>query len=182
MDWNSPLGVLRRAMGIERDGYRFYSEIAEMAASPQGREMFLNLARDEALHLKLLLVEYESLEAGRGWVDPTEAMEQDLPLDPANPLLPGQEYPERFPVFTPAREHTIENDLAALEFGLETEHLTYELYYRQAQVATDPAARTAYEFLAREENRHYKLLQNTRDYLAQSNTWWDAEEMPFFEG
>lgn len=24
MDWNSPLGILRRAMGIERDGYRFY--------------------------------------------------------------------------------------------------------------------------------------------------------------
>ncbi len=44
MDWTSPLDVLRRAMGIERDGYRFYTEIAEMAASPQGRAMFLKLA------------------------------------------------------------------------------------------------------------------------------------------
>jgi len=176
------LGILRRAMGIERDGYRFYTEVAETAASPQGQAMFLNLAKDEALHLKLLLVEYDSLESGQGWIDPTKAMEQPLALDPANPVLPGAEYPEKFPVFTPAREQTIENDLTALEFGLETEHLTYDLYHRQARLATDPAARQAYEFLAREENRHYKLLQQTYDYLARNSTWWDAEEMPFFEG
>jgi len=169
-------------MGIERDGYRFYTEIAEMAASPQGRDMFLKLADDEALHLKLLLIEYRSLESGQGWIDPTKAIKQDLELDPANPVLPGEEYPEKFPIFTPAREHTVENDIAALEFGMETEHLTYELYHGQAQAASDPAAKQAFEFLAREENRHYKLLQNTRDYLAQRHTWWDSEELPFFEG
>ena len=32
MDWNSPLGVMRRAMQIERDGYKFYNEAAERAS------------------------------------------------------------------------------------------------------------------------------------------------------
>jgi len=36
--------------------------------------------------------------------------------------------------------------------------------------------------LAREENRHYVLLQNSRDYLLNNQTWWDTEELPFFEG
>ena len=64
MDWNSPLGVMRRAMQIERDGYKFYSEAAERASGKRGKEMFLSLAADEAKHLRLLLIEYKALESG----------------------------------------------------------------------------------------------------------------------
>ena len=182
MDWNSPLGILRRAMQIERDGYKFYHQVAGRAASEKGRNMFLGLAADEEKHLRLLLVEYEALESGQGWIDPTQALEQDFDLDPANPDLPGEEYPEPSPIFTPAREPSLDDDLAALEFAMETEQMSYDLYKTSAEGQTDPAAREAYETLALEENNHYVLLQNSRDYLVNNQTWWDTEELPFFEG
>lgn len=182
MDWNSPLGILRRAMQIEREGYRFYTDAAGRAVGERGQEMFRGLAADEARHLHLLLVEYQALASGQGWVDPTRALEQEMDFDPANPVLPGEEYPEPMPIFTPARVPSLDNDLAALEFGLETEQMSYDLYHSSAQEQTDPAAREAYEILAREENKHYQLLQSSHDYLMNNQTWWDSEELPFFEG
>ena len=182
MDWNSPLGVLRRAMQIERDGYKFYNEAAERAVGERGRNMFLGLAADEEKHLRILLVEYEALESGQGWIDPTEALEKEFKLDPANPDLPGEEYPEPSPIFTPAREPSLEGDIAALEFGMETEQLSYDLYKKSAEKQTDHAAQQAYELLAKEENRHYEILQSSHDYLMDNQTWWDSEQLPFFEG
>jgi rubrerythrin len=182
MDWNSPLGILRRAMQIERDGYKFYNEAADRAVGERGRNMFRGLAADEEKHLRILLVEYRVLESGQGWIDPTEALEEEFEIDPANPDLPGEEYPEPFPIFTPARESSLEGDIAALEFGMETEQLSYDLYKKSAEEQTDPAAKQAYELLAKEENRHYEILQSSRDYLVDNETWWDSEEFPFFEG
>jgi len=182
MDWNGPLGILRRAMQIERDGYKFYHEAADRAVGERGRNMFRGLAADEEKHLRILLVEYRALELGQGWVDPAQALEKEFELDPANPDLPGEEYPQLSPIFTPAREPSLEGDIAALEFGMETERLSYELYRKSAEEQTDSAAKQAYELLAKEENRHYEILQSSRDYLVDNQTWWDSEELPFFEG
>lgn len=182
IDWSSPLGVLRRAMQIERNGYRFYTDAAERAVGERGKEVFRGLAADEGKHLHLLLVEYKALESGQGWIDPAQALDQEMDFDPANPDLPGEEYPEPMPIFTPSRVPSLDNDLAALEFALETEQMSYDLYKTSAAEQSDPAAREAYEMLAGEENKHYVLLQSSRDYLLNNQTWWDSEEMPFFEG
>lgn len=182
MDWNSPLGVLRRGMQLERDGYKFYHAAAERASGERGKNMFLGLAADEEKHLRLLMVEYRALESGQGWIDPTQALEQELDLDPANPDLPGEDYPEPSPIFSPAREPSLEGDIAALDFAMETEKLSYDLYAKSAQEATDAAAKEAYEILAQEENRHYEILQNSHNYLTDNKNWWDDEELPFFIG
>ena len=182
MDWNSPLGILRRAMQIERDGYKFYREAAERAVGERGKSMFRGLADDEERHLRLLLLEYQSLESGQGWIDSTQALEQELALDPANPDLPGEEYPEPWPIFTPARQPSLAGDVAALEFGMETEQLSYDLYKEAAEEQADPAAKQVYELLAKEESRHYEILQSSHDYLVDNQTWWDSEELPFFTG
>jgi rubrerythrin len=68
MKWNTPLGILRRGMSLERDGYRFYMLAAERASDERGSRMFRDLARQEESHLRLLLAEYRSLEAGQGWL------------------------------------------------------------------------------------------------------------------
>ena len=182
MNWNSPLGVLRRGMQIERNGYRFYIDAAQRAVADSGKRVFRGLANDEEKHLHLLLVEYGSLESGQGWIDPTQALDTALDFDPANPDLPGADYPGPLPIFSPARVPSLDNDLAALEFALETELMSYNLYKDSAEEQDDAAARGAYEILAEEENKHYELLQSSRDYLEDNATWWDAGEMPMFEG
>jgi rubrerythrin len=60
--------------------------------------------------------------------------------------------------------------------------MSYDLYKDAARDQTDVEARETYEMLAREENRHFELLQSSRDYLTTNETWWDSEELPFFEG
>ena len=182
MDWNTPQGILRRGMSLERDGYSFYTLVAQRASSERGKAMFLDLAAQEADHLRLLLAEYQALEAGRGWLPYETAMQQDLALDPANPDLPGDEPPEPLPVFTPSREVSLAGDIAALEFGMETEEISQKLYAQGARETDDPSARQAYQFLVGQEEEHYQLLQNTLDYLTKNETWWDDEEYPFFIG
>jgi rubrerythrin len=182
MDWNTPLGVLRRGMSLERDGYSFYTIVAERSSDQHGKAMFLDLASQEEDHLRLLLAEYRALEDGRGWLPYEEAMQEDFALDPANPDLPGEEPPGAIPVFTLDRKVSLESDIAALEFGLETEKLTQELYANAAQQVDDPRAREAYEFLTRQEEAHYRLIQNTLEYLTQNQTWWDGDQYPFFTG
>ncbi len=182
MDWNSPLGIVRRAMQLERDGYKFYTEAAARASGERGKNMFLGLAADEEKHLRLLMVQYKALESGQGWIDPAQALEQELDIDPANPNLPGEDYPEPAPVFSPSRIPSLESDIAALEFGMEAEKLSYELYTNLAKETSDAAAKQACEFLAQEENRHYEILQGSRGYLTDNQTWWDDEQLPFFSG
>ena len=182
MDWNTPQGVLRRGMSLERDGYNFYAQAAERASGERGKATFLDLASQEEQHLRLILAEYRALDKGHGWLPYQEAMEADFPLDPANPDLPGEEPPEPMPVFTASREVSLEGDVAALEFGMETERISRGLYAQAAQNAADLQARQAYEFLTEQEDEHFRLLQNTREYLTQNQTWWDSEEMPFFTG
>lgn len=144
--------------------------------------MFLDLASQEADHLRLLLIEYRALEKGKGWLPHEEAAKQMLKVDPASPDLPGEEPPEPFPVFTPGREISVESDIAALEYGLETERISRRLYAGAAESADDANARRAYEFLAGQEETHFELLQNTHEYLTSNETWWDDEQLPFFIG
>ena len=182
MDWNTPQGILRRGMSIERDGYNFYTMVAERASDKRGKAMFLDLASQEEEHLQLLLAEYRALEQGQGWLPYEEAMKEEFPLNPSTPELPGEEPPDPMPVFTPDREACLEGDIAALEFGLETERISRELYAQGTQATDDVHARKAYEFLIGQEEAHYRLLHNTHEYLTQNETWWDSDEYPFFTG
>lgn len=184
MDWNSPKGVLRRGMSLEREGYKFYMQVAERASDPRGSDMFRDLAHQEVDHLKLLLVEYQALDEGGDWLPYDVAMDQDIDLDPVDPDLPGEEPPAEYqlPVFTPEREVSLEGDLAALDFGLETEDITRTLYAEGAEQTDDERAREAFGFLVKQEEHHYELLDSTREYLSENETWWDSEEYPFFIG
>jgi len=169
-------------MSIERDGYNFYKQAAERASGERGKAMFLDLANQEEEHLRLLMAEYRALDAGEGWLPYEQAMGSDFPINPADPDLPGEEPPDDMPVFSPDREISLESDIAALAFGMETEEISRELYVQGAEETDDPRAKEAYKFLIDQEEKHYQLLQNTHDYLTDNQTWWDSEEYPFFIG
>ena len=186
-EYEEALDVLRRAMENERDGYRFYLEASERSADPAGRGTFRTLARDEEMHLALLVVEYDSLSAGEGWVDPREAMTREVEVDITKPLFPGEVLgpQEESPFEATWAAYEVEElagDLAVLMFGMEVEEEFYKMYEKAAAETDDPLGRRAYEFLMKWENRHYKILQDAHDYLSDNKHWWDDWELPFFEG
>ncbi len=181
------LAVLRRAMENEREGYRFYLEASERSPDPAGQGTFRSLARDEERHLALLLVEFNSLNAGQGWVEPEEAIKRKVEVDITKPLFPGEELApqEKSPfaaTFAAYDVGELEGDLAVLEFGMKVEEEFYQMYEQAAAETDDPLGRRAYQFLMKEENQHFKLLQDAHDYLSDNEHWWDDWEKPFFEG
>ncbi len=181
------LAALRRAIENEREGYRFFLEASERSPDPAGQGTFRSLARDEERHLALLLVEHNAISAGEGWVDPEEAIKRKVAVDITKPLFPGevlasQEESPFDATFAAYDVGKLEGDLAVLEFGMKVEEEFYKMYKKAAAEIADPQGRHAYEFLMREENRHYKLLQDARNYLSDNQHWWDDWEKPFFEG
>jgi len=181
------LAVLRRAMENEREGYRFYLEASERSPDPAGQGTFHSLAKDEERHLAILLVEYDSLSAGEGWVDLEEALAREVEVDITKPLFPGEELAvqEKSPFEATWAAYEIEElagDLAVLELGMDIEEKFYQMYKKAAAETDDAVGRQAYQFLMKEENRHFKLLQDAHNYLSDNQHWWDKWELPFFEG
>jgi rubrerythrin len=146
------LAVLRRAMENEREGYRFYLEASERSADPAGQGTFRTLAKDEERHLAILLVEYDSLSTGQGWIGPEEALAREVEVDITKPLFPGEELAvqEKSPFEATWAAYEIEalaGDLAVLEFGMGVEEDFYKMYEKAAAETDDPLGRRAYEFL-----------------------------------
>ena len=126
------LQALRQAIRLEQDGYKFYTEAAERTADPRGREMFLSLAEDEKLHLRIVRDQHEILSAGQGWISFSEVLEVK-PVDLDKPLFP----PEREALAEASGPGASEAD--ALLFAMQKENESYELYRKAAIETDDPA-------------------------------------------
>jgi rubrerythrin len=193
MSQEQVLSVLWESLINERDGYRFYVEASRRTRHHRGAEMYESLAGDEIQHLRLFLVEYLAVSRGQPWIDLKEAMQSDLEFDVDEPDFGlGLKKPQGaatvseklFPAEwkQAAKIGSLDDDLAALRFGMEIEERAYKLYAQAGADASDPKAKEAFDFLVEEEKRHYHLIENAYSYLADNETWWDDLEAPFFEG
>jgi rubrerythrin len=165
----SALAVVRRAIHDEVAGQRFYSDAARYCIDPWAKEIFARLAQDEEGHTRLLLVEYEALKTQGRWLDPKKALAKDADVDITRFSFPEDELgKELFPPEWAAADAIDRraDDLAALAFGVSMEQEAIALYAEEVEVAHDPAARQAYQFLIEEETRHYQQLRDRWEQLA----------------
>jgi rubrerythrin len=158
------LEALCQAARLEEDGYKFYTEAAKRTADPRGREMFLSLADDEKLHLRIVEDQYDAVINEKEWVSFPEALECK-PIDLDQPLFPpeGHDF-----------DKTIDpkaSDLDALLFALQIENESYELYRKAAAGVADPAGKAMYDFLATEARTHFDILMLNYEHLASSGSW-----------
>jgi len=154
------LQALRQAMRLEEDGYRFYTEAGERTSDPRGKEMFLFLADDEKLHLRIVRDQYEALSGGKGWGALSEVLEL-RPVDVDKPLFPPDEE-----AIDPKA-----SDTDALLFGLQIENQSYELYRKAAAETADPAGKRMYQLLASYERTHFDILMLNYEHLVSSGSW-----------
>jgi len=180
------LTILTLAIHNEKMGQDFYVEAARRSFDEQGRNMFNHLASMEEEHMRIFLAEYEAVQQGKDWLPSAEALARGKELDitqlpplgevPKGVLLPPYIFPP------PEEAPGIQGDIAALEYGLEMEEHSYNLYKDAMGKSTDPNARDIYARLRKEENEHYRVLQETHAYLSANETWWDDWQKPFFTG
>lgn len=168
------LSVLRQAMGNELEGRALYLEAVERTEDELGQRMFRSLAQDEEGHLQILQVEYGAITGTGRWLD-LEATQREEP-HPSVRFFPQEEAIERL-----IPEDA--SDLDALKIAMDFERRGYRLYEKAAAETSDPTAQAVFRFLVEEESRHFALLDNAHDYLANQGIWYfDDLEKPFFEG
>jgi rubrerythrin len=158
------LQALLQAKGLEQDGYKFYTEAAERTTDPHGRGMFLSLADDEKLHLRIVQDQYEALSAGRGWSSFSEALELK-PVDVDKPLFPPEKEAIEKAVAPDA------SDTEALLFAIQKENESYELYRKAATETDNPVGKDMYQRLASYEHVHFDILMLNYEHLVSTGSW-----------
>lgn len=163
------LAVVRLAIRNEIAGQRFYGDAAYYCVDLWAKEIFATLAEEEDAHARLLLREYQALTTQGRWIDLEVVQASDEEVDItrihfSDDELAGELFPLRWSVDEAVDRRA--DDLAALAFGIKMEEEAVDLYDRAARETTDPAAKQAYQFLIREETRHYRQLKDRWETLA----------------
>jgi rubrerythrin len=169
------LSVLREAVRNELDGKAMYLQAAKRTKDELGQSMFRSFAKEEDEHIHILQVQYAGVSQSGDWIDLEVA--RKAPRDPELILFPQEEgeVQEIVPEGT--------SDLEALKIAMDFEQRAVRLYEKAAADSADPTSQSFYRQLAEWEGTHYRILDNSRDYLAHKGEWYFQElEMPMYEG
>ena len=164
---NQLLAGLKEAILTEQTGVQFYTVAAANTTDAQGREVFQQLARDEAEHQQWLRRQYGHLVAGTPW----EEMKPEF-----HAVLSGPT-----PIFSDDLRSRIGEahwEMTALSVGLALEEATVTRYRDLARAAEQPDVRRFFEELARWEQSHAEALSRQSNLLKESY-WHEARFAPF---
>lgn len=149
--------AIQTARKMEMDGIEFYGKAAENAGNPDAERFFQSLQSDEERHLDIV----EKIGRGMGVdIDNMPTPEQGI----------RTVFSEVDPSVAADQEATAE-EKEAVEIALGMEKDSYDLYDEAAENAEDEDQRALFERLAKEENQHYVMLENTLEYLQENSNW-----------
>ena len=92
------------------------------------------------------------------------------------------------PLFTEAGEEARKrtdsdpSDTEAMKIAMDFEKKGYDLYKEAGQKATGAMEKAAFEHLTLMEKHHYELLQETFNYLNDTENWFQQNEGWMFDG
>ena len=169
------LEVLKKAMGTEIWGLRFYQQAVARTASDDGKAVFQSLVDEEGKHLDILRGEYAAVSGSDTWVSVEDAIRMADSVDPTD-IFPAAKQAESL---IPADA----TDEQALQLAMDFETRGYKLYSQAEEDAKSLTEKATWRWLAKAEDLHYTFLQETLDYMASNGVWYfDDQEKPFFEG
>jgi len=146
--------VIRAAKEVEKNGHRFYSTMSERASDPALKELFTWLAQDEVEHLRRLN-QLESKYQDGSFADYEEEFLPYLNRFSDDKIFPDAERLE-------AVLKTENADLQALDMAIEAEVKFAEYFEKASSLAQSDDGREAFAWLAGEESRHARILQERR--------------------
>lgn len=169
------LDIIKQGMSTELWGLRFYEQAAARTSAEDGKRVFQSLILEEQKHLDILRGEYAAVSGRQEWVSPEQARALAASVDPLRIFPEAATAQQLIPAGA--------TDEQALEMAMQFEQRGYETYAREARSCTEQAEKRVWEFLAKAEDLHYTFLQKTYEYLKTNGAWFfDAQELPFFEG
>jgi len=161
------LAGLKEAILTEETGIQFYAAAAARTTDTRGREVFEQLARDEAEHKHWLRRQYGHVVEGTPWEEMKPVFHADL--SGPDPIFSAQ---------LRARIGEAHWEMTALSVGLALEEATITRYRDLAGAADQPDVRRFFEELAKWEESHAAALSRQSGLLRESY-WHEARFAPF---
>ena len=160
------LAGVRIAIETEIRGYEFFRASADRCEDPDGKEMFLSLAREEVEHRKLLEKEFKSLlEKGRFL--PHEEVLTEIPEH--DTAIPVEAFRESL-----KRSHF---EMSAISIGVVLEQNAIAHFQKLADETDDEEARKTFSWLAEWEREHLDQLR-ALDQMLRDQYWADQGFTP----
>lgn len=167
MEENIMLDILKQAILLELRGKAFYKNIAEKTENKAVKEVFDMLASEEQKHIQTLSEQFKAYRKEKKFI-PVGLNEQDSPSVASEVLT--KEIKERI--------SAAGFEAAAISAGIAMEERAIHLYTKSAQTASDPEAKTLYEWLATWERDHLNMLLDI-DKALKEKIWFDNQFWPF---
>jgi rubrerythrin len=153
--------TLDKGIRMERNANRFYAAAASNSPTPEGKTIFNWLAEWEAGHAEKLSQKREQLLAHpsmKGVIPPP--LDEDYQLSEAG-----------WSVELPPKP----SDIDILKMAMINERKAYAFFQRKLTRAAEEGLKTLWDTLAREEEKHIKILGDLRQRLMIDGLWGDIE-------
>jgi rubrerythrin len=168
---DDPNAVLDAAIANEMEGRKILLRGQEAASTPLAKATFQFLANEETHHIELIEEFSQSLKGVKTW-DP-ESM-KEISMSEVGVAIKG--IFERFATQFEAVATADDERLEIYKVAMDMERRGFDFYSSAAAKSEDPQAKGFYTFLAHEEQRHYQMIQDTHDFLAQPDALLAMEE------
>jgi rubrerythrin len=154
----SKIDAIKIAMDAEQDAHSYYSQSAQKATSPKGKDMFNQLAAFELNHYNYLKSLLTSLQEGAGWTSysGTQFSGSGQSSEANN---------------ASAEEGMKDDVLSILSKAIEDEKNASACYTKLAEETDDPTGKEMFKKLAEEEKLHTKLLNDQWYQLNNQGVW-----------
>lgn len=160
------MNVYEFAMQMEKDGEEYYRQIAGNTSNPGLKKIFETLADEEVVHYNT----FKRLAEKRA----AEVVESNVLAKSKNIFV---EMKESGPVDLSAETPQTE----AYRKAMETEKDAYTFYEAKAAEADNEHEKEILLVFAREERRHYRLLENILEFVSRPDSWLENGEFAKLE-
>ena len=152
--------IFQYAMQMEKDGENFYREVAQQSPNRGIKAILTMLADEEVRH-------YNAIEKMKS-AEPVQLAEGSVLTEAKNVFAQLKESGEKFTSET--------NQISLYKKALDIEKKSQDFYTEKADEVSDTNAKELFLRLAREEQKHYVLVENIIDFLARPDTWLENAE------
>ncbi len=166
------LEALKLALKTEEEGYRLYRTGAEQSKNELVKSIFLQLFKDELMHIDLIKRFYAHLNDSESWASMTNDERNYKGLKGEFRTI----YSTYLEKIGEGKESFSENDLEVYQKAIEFEKNGVVMYSRLFDESSDDNAKKFYSFLRDMEQEHADVLDNTYQYLKNPDSWYLNQE------
>ena len=159
---------LRTAIDAEKHALKNYLDYAHLTKEVSGKNMFIQLARDEYAHMTALEKELARIHIGGTW--------QKITLS-ASPIEHAVETVK--PVKSTTAESANNNETEAILLAMKAEKKAMQFYQSHLDEEKHPAARKLLTRLVEMESSHYQILQSELDSINKTGFLMGVREISF---